>query len=213
MSLNLAAGNKKHRLADRGDDLYETPPVAVRALLAAEPLPKVIWECACGPGSIVRTLRNAGHSVYASDLVDYASDDQDVGGMDFLTLTRLPPGIEAICTNPPYRAAGEFVAKALELCPRVYMLLRLAFVESDRRRGILDSGHLARVYPFIERLPMMHRAGWQGPRASSAMAFAWFCWDCNHQGPTIMRRLSWKDHELAREVIGTLADGDRSDRP
>jgi hypothetical protein len=30
---------------------------------------------------------------------------------------------------------------------------------------------------------MMHRADWQGRRASSGMAFAWFDWDCNHHRP------------------------------
>ena len=52
--------------------------------------------------------------------------------------------------------------------PRVVMLLRLAFLESKRRSGILDGGQLARVHVFRNRLPMMHRAGWAGPKASSA---------------------------------------------
>jgi hypothetical protein len=57
------------------------------------------------------------------------------------------------------------------------MLLRLAFLESERRSAILESGWLTRVHVFRKRLPMMHRVGWNGPRASSALAFAWFCWD------------------------------------
>ena len=36
---------------------YETPPEALAALMRAENLPNVIWEPACGPGSIVRLLR------------------------------------------------------------------------------------------------------------------------------------------------------------
>jgi hypothetical protein len=38
-----------------------------------------------------------------------------------------------IITYPPYRLADKFVAHALELCPRVLMLLRLALLESRRR--------------------------------------------------------------------------------
>jgi hypothetical protein len=49
----------------------------VEALLAAEQLPGVIWECACGPRAIVRVLRRAGHKVYATDLVDYGCEDAD----------------------------------------------------------------------------------------------------------------------------------------
>lgn len=40
----LTTGERRHALRDRKDDLYETPPEATRALLAVEPLPKVIWE-------------------------------------------------------------------------------------------------------------------------------------------------------------------------
>ena len=94
-------------------------------------------------------------------------------------------------TNPPFKLASEFVAHAIELCPKVVMLLRLAFLESERRTSILDGGKLARVHVFRNRLPMMHRAGWQGPRASSSTAFAWLMWDAEHHGPTELHKLSW----------------------
>ena len=43
-----------HPLADRGDDVYDTPEVAVEALLKVENLPRGVSEPACGPGAIVR---------------------------------------------------------------------------------------------------------------------------------------------------------------
>lgn len=182
---------QRHALADRKDDLYETPDVAVEALLRVEKLPSLIWEPACGPGRIVKVLRAAGHEVIAGDLVDYGCP-LSFSGIDFLMETRAPMKVECIVTNPPYKMAGEFVAKALDLCPRVVMLLRLAFLESERRRAILDGGHLARVHVFRKRLPMMHRDGWQGPRSSSSIPFAWFVWDREHRGPTELHRLSWE---------------------
>lgn len=191
----LTTGNAKASLRDRGNDLYETPPVAVHALLAHDDVPASIWEPACGPGSIARVLRSSGRRVLATDLVDYASPDQDHFGWDFLLERELPPGIEAIITNPPFKNGNEFVIRALEMCPRVYMLLRLAFIESARRSAILDGGQLARVLVFSNRLPMMHRAG-QGitsvdRQASSAMAFAWFIWDRSHRGATELKRIAW----------------------
>ena len=75
--LASGSGDKRHALKTRKNDLYETPPEAVQALLVAETLPHVIWEPACGPGSIVRALRANGRQVYATDLVDYESPDQD----------------------------------------------------------------------------------------------------------------------------------------
>jgi hypothetical protein len=99
------AGSGRAPLAVRGNDLYETPPVAVHALLRVETLPKVLWEPACGPGSIVTVLRGAGYRVYATDLADYRCPDSD-GGVDFL-MEGLPPfPIGAVVTNPPYKLAA-----------------------------------------------------------------------------------------------------------
>jgi hypothetical protein len=44
----------------------------------------------------------------------------------------------------------------------------------------------------IERLPMVHRDGWTGPHASSAIPFAWFVWQHDHNGPTTLRRILWR---------------------
>jgi hypothetical protein len=186
------AGTGHASLSERRNDLYETPPVAVHALLRVETLPDVIWEPACGPGSIVKVLRSAGYRVFASDLVNYGCPDSD-SGVDFLMERSLPYGVEAVVTNPPFKLGDEFVSRALALGIRkVAMLLRIQFIESERRSSILDSGSLARVYPFANRLPMMHRAGWDGPKATSAMSFAWFVWQAEHRGPTVLRRISWE---------------------
>lgn len=195
----LSTQSKTATLEERGDDLYETPEVAVKALMAVETLPLDIWEPACGPGSIVRVLRASGHNVLATDLRDYrASGHQDRALVDFLLAPRMattfggkPYG--GIITNPPYRLAHQFVVRALDLTDYVCMLLRLAFLESERRRDILDNGPLARIHVFRDRLPMMHRDGWEGPRSSSAMAFAWFVWDRRHKGPPTLHRVSWKE--------------------
>jgi hypothetical protein len=184
-------------LRERGDDLYETPVVAVRALLRAESLlqrPRNIWEPACGRGNIVTPLRAAGHKVIASDLINYEIPITPPGyyGIDFLLEHKLPADVELICTNPPFKLAEQFVEHALALCPQVIMLLRLAFLESERRCEILEGCGLARVWVFRKRLPMMHRDGWEGHKANSGMAFAWFIWDRSHVGPTTIERISWE---------------------
>lgn len=188
--MTLTTGNARAPLRERRDDLYETPPVAVEALLRAEKLPHHIWEPACGPGSIVTVLRAAGHTVWATDLVDYGCPDSE-SGVDFLMERQARVDVEAIVTNPPFKLAREFVEHALHLRPLVIMLARLAFLESDKRSAILDGGKLARVHVFRRRLPMMHRHGWSGPIAGSGMAFAWFVWDRRHRGATELRRISW----------------------
>src|SRR5262249_60564735 len=62
---------QRHAHAERGLDLYETPDVAVEALLRVEKIPQRIWEPAAGKGAIVRVLRGHGHAVIASDIYDY----------------------------------------------------------------------------------------------------------------------------------------------
>jgi hypothetical protein len=159
-------------------------------LRVIERLPHRLWEPACGPGAIVRVLRGAGHQVLASDLVDYG-DPSHFYRRDFL-MEPLPPGCEAIVTNPPFKLVEQFVAHALDLCPRVVMLLRLAFYESDRRRDLLENRGLTRIHVFRKRLPMMHRAGWEGRKGNSGMAFCWMIWDRAHTGPTTIDRISWE---------------------
>ena len=84
------------------------------------------------------------------------------------------------------------VGKHLEaLLLRNYGTAGDGLLESDRRRGILDGGLLARVHVFRRRLPMMHRVGWEGRKSNSGMAFAWFIWELGHKGPTELHRLSW----------------------
>jgi hypothetical protein len=74
------------------------------------------------------------------------------------------------------------------------MLLRLAFLESERRSNILENRGFARVHVFRKRLPRMHRDGWAGRKASSSIAYAWFVWDARHQGSTTINRISWAAH-------------------
>jgi hypothetical protein len=188
MSAALSTGVGRAPLRDHRDDCYDTPTVAVPPLMYNVRLLPVIWEPACGKGNIVEVLRAAGHKVIATDLNDRGCPDS-LARIDFL----LPCNFkcDAIISNPPYSLAEEFVATALERAPLVIMLLRLAFLESQRRSHILDSGKLARVLVFAKRLPMMHRSNWTGPRASSAIPFAWFVWDHNHNGPANLSRISW----------------------
>src|SRR4030095_5888322 len=131
--LNKNCQTGRHPNPARVLDLYETPPAAVEALLRVERLPRCIWEPAAGRGAIVRVLRDHGHAVIASDIADYGFPLHFC--RDFLAEIGMLAAIEAIVTNPPYQIAERFVAHALRLCPRVIMLLRLAFLESERRCG------------------------------------------------------------------------------
>src|SRR5262245_9288290 len=87
-------------------DCYDTPEVAVRALLKHIWLPRTIWEPACGTGNIVRELRKAGHFVFATDLNDRGCPDS-TSRIDFLMPNPTISNLGAIVTNPPFSLAAD----------------------------------------------------------------------------------------------------------
>lgn len=186
-------GAVRDALKDRKDDLYETPPEAVQALLRCEELPHLIWEPAAGRKAIASELEDAGHDVICTDLVDYGTPGVHTG-VDFLMEYEPWLGVECIVTNPPYKNADAFVRKGLQLCPKVIMLLRWAYAEGAGRSDIID-GHLSRIWLGRERLPTMHREGWDGPKVTnSAMPFAWFVFEREPETPgrISLQRMSWR---------------------
>ena len=186
----------RHAMDDRGWDFYQTPPEATRALLRCEQLPHGIWEPHCGLGAIAEVLLDAGHAVYCTDAKDRGYAFQ-AASMDFLEAKCCPPGVEAMVMNPPFAEAAIHIRHALMICPQVYALLRLTFLEAGNektesgraRLWCLDRGYLARVHVFRSRLPLMHREGWNGPRSTNTVAFAWFVWDGDHNGPATIGRI------------------------
>ena len=86
-----------------------------------------------------------------SDLVDYG-DPTHFYRRDFLMERKAPDGCEGVVMNAPFKLAAEFIAHALDLCPLVIALSRLAFMESERRTAILEGRGLARIHVFRNRL-------------------------------------------------------------
>lgn len=189
----------KHSQKARGLDLYQTPPEATRALLRAVRLPHGLWEPHCGLGAIAELLMDAGHAVACTDFVNRGYQYQQAT-IDFLQTQRVPDGVEGIVMNPPYAWAALHIQHALTLCPFVVALLPLAFMEAGQQKTAagrarlwcLDRGYLAAVYVFRERLPMMHREGWEGPISTSNVPYAWFVFDGDHTGPAEIHRISWE---------------------
>jgi hypothetical protein len=191
----MRQGADRAPLKERGDDLYETPRCAIRALMDVEALPHIIWEPAAGRGAIARELEAAGHIVIKTDLCAYPGADEGIAsGVDFLMGTRAPAGAEMIVTNPPFKLADAFIRKGLGFDIPVIVLLRLMALEGASRSDLIDH-HLARIWSGIERLPQMHREGWTGPKQTSGTApFAWFVFAPERKvdQPIPFRRMSWR---------------------
>ena len=171
------------------DDFYPTPPEATRSLLAKETFGPRIWEPACGDGAISKVLEAAGHEVVSTDLFDRGYGEARV---DFLMEHRL--AAPEIVTNPPFKLAEQFLRHALDLgATKVAMLLRLAWLEGAERKRIFESTPIARVHVASRRISMARGGTDDGKGGGSMIAFAWFVWDCSHEGAPSLGWFDWKE--------------------
>ncbi|WP_161991308.1 MULTISPECIES: SAM-dependent methyltransferase [Rhizobium/Agrobacterium group] len=214
-NLRAAVGTASATKEERGANLYETPPEAMFTLLALEEFTACVLEPACGRGAISRMLEAFHYAVVLADINDYGTADSNgelQAVQDFLTSQPPKAGSYDIVTNPPYGdILNAFVAYALRVYkPRkMALLLNLNFLcgfADDDRNFVMDDCPPARVYVFKRRLPMMHRDGWDGNKASSRMNTAWFVWERDEAGnygsATVVRRVDWKDFQ-PKEVAET----------
>lgn len=179
-----------------GPNLHETPCAATFTLIRETygTLPNIIWEPFAGRGAISRVLELHGHDVIKHDL--YAWDNADEGiqtPYNFFDFKEAPGGADIIVTNPPFSVSDRVIRHALGLVDLVVVLHRLMYMEGDRKSDIID-GHLDFVLMGRERLPMMHREGYEGNKQNkSAAPFAWFFFTREKKTKKTfeVRRVSW----------------------
>lgn len=198
----FANGITRSRRADRDPlELYETPQCATRAIIAHERLGGLIWEPCCGLGAISNLLAEAGHAVVSTDIAERGFGR---GGVDFFAMDSAPFGTSIILTNPPYGRADAFIRHGLKLAPVVIVLLRWAYPEGEKKSDLIDN-HLEHVWLGRERLPMMHRHGWDGKKLKATAApFAWFRFTRTPKrapgagpGSFTVTRITWNDGAVA----------------
>jgi hypothetical protein len=73
--------------------------------------------------------------------------------------------------------------------PKVVVLERIQWLESEARGDLFDSETLVRIYVFRHRPPRMHKVGWTGKRSSAAMCLCWFVFERDHAGPPTLHWL------------------------
>ena len=117
------------------DDFYATDPKAIDLLHEYEnlQLPYQIWEPSCGSGCLSERLKEYGHQVVSTDLVNRG---YGAGDVNFFEQTKMPANCEAIITNPPYKHATEYVIHALRLLPEnglLCLFLKTTFAEGKER--------------------------------------------------------------------------------
>ena len=162
------------------DDFYATSRPTTEALLKVEQFEGDVWEPCCGEGHISKVLLELGYNVKSSDLIDR---DYGTPHIDFLSEAS---ECDNIITNPPYKNALEFAQKAVELAGgKTALLLKLNFLEGQRRRLFFNKTPPVRVHVFSGRQTLMKNGDDYSGR-SGMMALAWFIWDAGNSNlPTV----------------------------
>ena len=178
MSANTSSAVMAQRREPKDSlDFFPTPPWATRALCGwlHERHPfftrGTVWEPACGAGDMARPLAETFQRVIATDVADYG-----FGAVrDFLWPGPDEP-VDWVITNPPFRLASQFIARAHEVSRvGVAMLVRTAFLEGGERYASLFAVKPpSEILQFAERVPMFR--GRLDAEGSSATAYCWLVW-------------------------------------
>lgn len=107
--------------------------------------------------------------------------------MDFLQENR--PFDGDIITNPPYKFAADFVNHALNLVNpgnKVFMFLKLQFLEGKARRALFDTKQLKTVYVSRSRIKCAKNGKFKDI-SSSAVAYAWYEFQKGYNGDPVIK--------------------------
>lgn len=188
-SIFVCNGASNHTEEERQqNDYYATEPKAVELLLEQESFKFTIWECACGQGHMSDVLKQHGHNVVSSDLIDRGYPDTII--QDFLQTNVL--NCTDIITNPPYKYAKEFVEHALDISMdgvKVAMFLKLTFLESKSRKKLFEKYPPKIIYVSSSRLQCAKNGDFvkYGKGVGTAVAYAWFVWEKGFKGDPIVK--------------------------
>lgn len=168
------------------NDFYATDPKALEIFLDQSGIEiNNVYECACGQGHLAEVLRTRGLLGRASDLIDRGYGEIDT---DFYYEFNIWNG--DILTNPPYGDAMRFCQHALDIVndgSKVIMLMRIQFLEGQRRKPFLLANPLKYVYVSSSRLLLAKNADFVKYSTPSANCYAWYVWEKGFKGETTLR--------------------------
>lgn len=164
-------------------DFFATPPKAVKALCEQIRFRDNVLEPCCGQGHISKTLESLGYNVSSSDIVYRGFGKK--GSHNFFDFTADYMANFDVITNPPYNQAQSFIEHAIkntDPVAKIAILLRLSFLESQKRKKLFDSYPLTAVYVFRSRIGCAKNGEFSKDKngelnVPSAVAYAWFLWD------------------------------------
>ncbi len=158
-----------------GIDFYQTPRWATEELLKIIEIDGTTLEPCSGNGAIAKLIPNC----IASDIRE---DDGVYGEKGKNIFSYEENSFDNIITNPPFAIAQEVIEHSLKVSrKKVFMLLKLQFLESARRYDFFRNTPLKRVNVFCKRITM-YPADEPEPKNSGTIAYAWYEWEKGYMG-------------------------------
>lgn len=174
------------------NDFYATDSIAIDKLKAKFGIPHNVWEPCCGHGNLSERLKELGHFVYSSDIINRGYGDET---KDFFAYDKAPAALgENFCilTNPPYKFACEVVKHSLNLLPTgcySIMFLKTTFLEGKRRYEELFSKTPPKyVFQYISRVLCAKNGEFDYMRThgGSAVSYAMYVFQKGYSGVSII---------------------------
>ncbi|UZV41291.1 putative type I restriction-modification methylase [Vibrio phage vB_VpaM_R16F] len=186
----MASPNTKRDVSKTYSDLYNTPDEAIEALMdychhKLDPN-KTYFEPCNGKGNISNKVKDFGIFMETNEL--FSEHGESKFNEDFLNPDKKVSDkwdYDFIITNPPYKLATEFVNQGFKFAKEQYHLLRINFLEGQRRyESLMSKGHLKNVYIFTKRISCSK--GIEEEPQANAVCYCWYHFDRDYDGlPTL----------------------------
>ncbi|MGN6144741.1 MAG: hypothetical protein ACTHOP_14245 [Mesorhizobium sp.] len=196
---------KVEHLEREPEEFYPTPPEPTRAFLHAE-INRLeefggVWEPAVGDGAMAREMSALGLIVFGSDSVGRGCGAEIRSFYDYDA-----PMERAIVTNPPFAECGwgngkaRWLKHALDVLDVEYMalLLNWTFPGAGGLAPFWAQHSPARVYLMRWKIDFTGQG-------APPMLNAWFVWDRQWKGETVLRMLDRKDARQGELFAGEAA--------
>lgn len=171
------------------NDYYATNPFALIKLLEIEKFNKNVWENAVGGGHLANVLKEQGYEVFATDIINRGYKDTVYYDMVNMNKEQAIHWNGDIITNPPYKYAYEFIENSLDAIDngsKIAMLLKVQFLEGQKRKKLFQKSPPRKIYVFSKRVNCA-KNGEFDKYPSSAIAYAWFVWVKGFQGDPVIK--------------------------
>lgn len=143
-------------------DFYATPKSAFEPMLPfIYQVGGPVWEPACGDGRLIQWMGDYGIECDGSDINAAAFP------MDFLKDSRTG---HCLISNPPFSLAFEFCQRAVVRYNNVFLLLRLNFLASGKRKEWFKANEPDALFVLSKR-PCFTNDG-----KTDATDYAWYFW-------------------------------------